>query len=58
MDAICYMEVVLKCADISDAIKPFPVTKKWTLRITDELFLQVLSVLALLVQRVLSLLLY
>mmetsp|Transcript_36321 Transcript_36321/g.58576 ORF Transcript_36321/g.58576 Transcript_36321/m.58576 type:complete len:859 (+) Transcript_36321:178-2754(+) len=40
LDPLLYMELLLKCADISDGLKPFDITKKWTLRITDEFFLQ------------------
>jgi len=41
LDPLLYMELLLKCADISDGLKPFDITKKWALRITDEFFLQV-----------------
>ena len=41
LDPLLYMELLRKCADISDGLKPFDITKKWTLRITDEFFLQV-----------------
>jgi cAMP-specific phosphodiesterase len=34
------MEVMLKGADLSDAVKAFDTHKKWTLRITNEFFLQ------------------
>jgi cAMP-specific phosphodiesterase len=34
------MELLLKAADISNVIKPFPVAARWALRITDEFFLQ------------------
>jgi len=34
------MELLLKAADISNVIKPFPVAARWALRVTDEFFLQ------------------
>ena len=35
------MELILKCADISNVLKPFPVARRWALRVTDEFFAQV-----------------
>jgi cAMP-specific phosphodiesterase len=40
MDVQLLMEVMLKGADLSDAVKAFDAHKKWTLRITNEFFLQ------------------
>lgn len=34
------MEILIKCADTSNVIKPFEVAKKWAMRISDEFFLQ------------------
>lgn len=34
------MEILIKCADTSNVLKPFPVAKKWAVRVTDEFFLQ------------------
>lgn len=34
------MEVIMKCADTSNVLKPFPIAKKWAMRVTDEFFLQ------------------
>ena len=34
------MELLVKAADISNVIKPFPVAARWALRVTDEFFLQ------------------
>ena len=34
------MELLLRAADISNVIKPFPVAARWALRVTDEFFLQ------------------
>jgi hypothetical protein len=34
------MQVLVKCADISNVIRPFAVAKKWAMRISDEFFLQ------------------
>mmetsp|Transcript_55761 Transcript_55761/g.147303 ORF Transcript_55761/g.147303 Transcript_55761/m.147303 type:complete len:91 (-) Transcript_55761:661-933(-) len=35
------MEIIIKCADTSNVLKPFNVAKKWAMRVTDEFFLQV-----------------
>jgi len=34
------MEIIIKCADTSNVLKPFIVAKKWAMRVTDEFFLQ------------------
>jgi hypothetical protein len=34
------MELIIKCADISNVLKPFPVARRWALRVTDEFFEQ------------------
>jgi len=34
------MELLIKCADISNVLKPFPIARRWALRVTDEFFLQ------------------
>ncbi|KAJ1471739.1 hypothetical protein T484DRAFT_1639619 [Baffinella frigidus] len=34
------MELIIKCADISNVLKPFPVARRWALRVTDEFFAQ------------------
>jgi hypothetical protein len=34
------MELMVKCADISNVVKPVAVARRWALRITDEFFLQ------------------
>jgi len=34
------MEILIKCADTSNVLKPFEVAKKWAVRVTDEFFLQ------------------
>uniref|UniRef100_A0A7S0VC46 PDEase domain-containing protein n=1 Tax=Hemiselmis tepida TaxID=464990 RepID=A0A7S0VC46_9CRYP len=34
------MEVIMKCADTSNVLKPFDIAKKWAMRVTDEFFLQ------------------
>ena len=34
------MEILIKCADTSNVLKPFPIAKKWAMRVTDEFFLQ------------------
>eukprot|EP00286_Rhodomonas_abbreviata_P026301 CAMPEP_0181301188 /NCGR_PEP_ID=MMETSP1101-20121128/7288_1 /TAXON_ID=46948 /ORGANISM="Rhodomonas abbreviata, Strain Caron Lab Isolate" /LENGTH=403 /DNA_ID=CAMNT_0023406471 /DNA_START=137 /DNA_END=1345 /DNA_ORIENTATION=- len=39
-DPLFSAKVLIKCADISNVTKPFPVAKKWAERITEELFLQ------------------
>jgi len=36
------MEILIKCADTSNVLKPFPIAKKWAMRVTDEFFLQVI----------------
>ena len=40
LDSLLYMQLILKCADMADPMKPFPVFAKWAVRMTDELFLQ------------------
>lgn len=40
LDALVSMQLLLKVTDLSDALKPFSVCKKWTLKMTDEFFLQ------------------
>ncbi|KAJ1481498.1 hypothetical protein T484DRAFT_1807011 [Baffinella frigidus] len=32
--------VLIKCADISNVLKPFAVARRWAFRITDEFFQQ------------------
>ncbi|KAJ1472019.1 hypothetical protein T484DRAFT_1976402 [Baffinella frigidus] len=34
------MELIIKCADISNVLKPFPIARRWALRVTDEFFAQ------------------
>lgn len=34
------MELILKCADISNVLKPFATAKRWAIRVTDEFYLQ------------------
>ncbi|KAJ1467432.1 hypothetical protein T484DRAFT_1645672 [Baffinella frigidus] len=34
------MELLIKCADISNVLKPFHVARRWALRVTDEFFEQ------------------
>jgi len=34
------MELLIKCADISNVLKPFPIARRWALRVTDEVFHQ------------------
>jgi hypothetical protein len=38
--ALLEMQLLLKCADISNAFKPFGVAREWAVRVTDELFAQ------------------
>jgi hypothetical protein len=40
MDKQLAMELMVKCADISNVAKPAAVARRWALRITDEFFLQ------------------
>ena len=40
MDKPLGMELMVKCADISNVIKPTEVARCWALRITDDLFHQ------------------
>uniref|UniRef100_A0A7S1HN58 Phosphodiesterase n=1 Tax=Hemiselmis andersenii TaxID=464988 RepID=A0A7S1HN58_HEMAN len=40
LDSQFAMEVIIKCADTSNVLKPFNVAKKWAVRVTDEFFLQ------------------
>jgi len=39
-DSLFYMEILIKCADTSNVLKPFDVARKWAMRVTDEFFLQ------------------
>jgi cAMP-specific phosphodiesterase len=34
------MELMVKCADVSNVVKPATVARRWALRVTDEFFLQ------------------
>ena len=34
------MELMVKCADISNVVKPAAVARRWALRVTDEFFIQ------------------
>jgi len=34
------MELIIKCADVSNVCKPAKVARRWALRVTDEFFLQ------------------
>mmetsp|Transcript_14283 Transcript_14283/g.33037 ORF Transcript_14283/g.33037 Transcript_14283/m.33037 type:complete len:585 (-) Transcript_14283:192-1946(-) len=34
------MELILKCADISNVVKPWATARRWAVRVTDEFFLQ------------------
>ena len=43
MDKQLAMELMVKCADISNVIKPPEVARRWALRVTDEFFQQVLE---------------
>ncbi|KAJ1467604.1 hypothetical protein T484DRAFT_1858293 [Baffinella frigidus] len=38
MDKQLAMELMVKCADVSNVIKPVEVARRWTLRVTDEFF--------------------
>ena len=38
--ALLEMQLLLKCADISNAFKPFGAAREWAVRVTDELFAQ------------------
>jgi hypothetical protein len=40
IDKSFVMEILIKCADTSNVLKPFDVAKKWAVRVTDEFFLQ------------------
>mmetsp|Transcript_48086 Transcript_48086/g.120215 ORF Transcript_48086/g.120215 Transcript_48086/m.120215 type:complete len:345 (+) Transcript_48086:3-1037(+) len=40
IDSQFAMEVIIKCADTSNVLKPFAIAKKWAMRVTDEFFLQ------------------
>jgi len=40
MDKQLAMELMVKCADISNVVKPAVVARRWALRITDEFFRQ------------------
>mmetsp|Transcript_24007 Transcript_24007/g.78106 ORF Transcript_24007/g.78106 Transcript_24007/m.78106 type:complete len:293 (-) Transcript_24007:292-1170(-) len=40
MDKQFEMEIIIKCADTSNVLKPFDIAKKWAMRVTDEFFLQ------------------
>jgi len=40
MDKQLAMELMVKCADISNATNPAAVARRWALRITDEFFIQ------------------
>ena len=40
MDKQLAMELLVKCADISNVVKPAAVARRWALRITDEFFIQ------------------
>ena len=39
-DMLLEIQLLLKCADISNAFKPFEVAKEWAVRVTEELFAQ------------------
>jgi hypothetical protein len=39
-DLLLGMQLLIKAADISNPIKPFPVAAKWAVRVTDEFFQQ------------------
>ena len=34
------MQLLLKCADVSNVLKPFEVAREWAVRVTDEFFAQ------------------
>jgi len=40
LTTITKLELLLKCADTSNVIKPFIIGKKWLMRVSDEFFLQ------------------
>ncbi|KAJ1471972.1 hypothetical protein T484DRAFT_1976485 [Baffinella frigidus] len=40
MDKQLAMELMVKCADISNVVKPAVVARRWALRVTDEFFVQ------------------
>lgn len=40
VDTKLAMELIIKCADISNVLKPFPIMRRWGLRVTDEFFTQ------------------
>jgi high affinity cGMP-specific 3',5'-cyclic phosphodiesterase 9 len=40
MDSMLAMELMVKCADVSNVVKPVEVARRWTLRATDEFFVQ------------------
>ena len=40
MDKQLAMELMVKCADVSNVVKPTAVARRWALRVTDEFFLQ------------------
>jgi len=40
MDKQLAMELMVKCADISNVVKPVAVARRWALRVTDEFFVQ------------------
>mmetsp|Transcript_13958 Transcript_13958/g.32370 ORF Transcript_13958/g.32370 Transcript_13958/m.32370 type:complete len:341 (+) Transcript_13958:50-1072(+) len=40
LDSQFAMEVIIKCADTSNVLKPFDIAKKWAMRVTDEFFVQ------------------
>jgi cAMP-specific phosphodiesterase len=40
MDKQLAMEIMVKCADVSNVVKPAAVARRWALRVTDEFFLQ------------------
>ena len=40
MDKQLAMELMVKCADISNVVKPTVVSRRWAVRVTDEFFRQ------------------
>jgi len=40
VDTKLAMELIIKCADISNVLKPFPIMRRWGLRVSDEFFTQ------------------
>jgi len=40
MDKQLAMELMVKCADITNVVKPATVARRWALRVTNEFFLQ------------------